>query len=279
LRFSGLRVERPGYEQRERCGCPRRSTSLVLGRHYRALPQRLVASPRPFGLDALSGSTSMRGKVTERFVAPTASGSRGFARRLRSGLRRLTEVRCRSRLRGGFGRLLPWGSVPFGVSTWAIVASVCLFDAIRSQRFSRSQRFEPARVSWPCFMPHPPLGFRNGLQSLSRSTSRDASRRPLPSCRSLRFALARRWPTSGRCSGRASVLGCVRLSAQPSRCSLDLHPLRGVPIQSLGRSPPLMCLLRRRWLRPKTLLRATSRHFRVSPTEPGSHSVDWLQPP
>jgi hypothetical protein len=221
----------------------------------------------------------MRSKVTERSVAPTASGSRGFARRLRLGLRRLTEVRRRSRLRGGFGRLLPWGSVPFGVSSRAIVASVCLFDAVRSQRFSRSQRFDPARASWPCFMPLPPLGFGTGLQSLSRSTSRNASRRPLPSCRSLRSALAFQWPTSGRCSGRASVLGCVRLSAQPSRCSLDLCPLRGLPIQSLGRSPPLMCLLRRRWLRPKTLLRATSRHFRVSPTEPGSHSVDRLRPP
>jgi hypothetical protein len=35
LRFSGLRVERPGREQRKRCGVPGRSTSLVLGRHYR----------------------------------------------------------------------------------------------------------------------------------------------------------------------------------------------------------------------------------------------------
>jgi hypothetical protein len=142
--------------------------------------------------------------------------------------------------------------------------SVCLSDTIRSQRFSRSQRFEPARASWLCFTPHPPLGFRDGLQSLSHSTSRCASRRPLPSCRCRLRALARWRSTSGRCSGRASVLGCARLSAQPSRCSHDLLPLRGMPIQSSGRSPPLMCLLPRRWLRPKTSLRAASRHFRVS---------------
>jgi hypothetical protein len=45
LRSSGLRVERPGLLQRKRCGLPDRSTSPVLGRHYRVYPQRLVVCP------------------------------------------------------------------------------------------------------------------------------------------------------------------------------------------------------------------------------------------
>jgi hypothetical protein len=60
----------------------------------------------------------------------------------------------------GIRRRLPWGSVPFGVSTRAIVVPVCLSDTVRSQGFSPSQRFEPARASWLCFAPHPPIGFR-----------------------------------------------------------------------------------------------------------------------
>jgi hypothetical protein len=44
-------------------------------------------------------------------------------------------------------------------AAWAIVAPVCLTDTVRSQGFSPSQRFDPARASWLCFAPHPPLGF------------------------------------------------------------------------------------------------------------------------
>ena len=61
----------------------------------------------------------------------------------------------------GTRRHLPWGSDPFGVFAWAIVAPVYLTGTIRSQGFSPSQRFEPARAPWLCFTPHPPLGFRS----------------------------------------------------------------------------------------------------------------------
>jgi len=37
---------------------------------------------------------------------------------------------------------------------------VCLSGTIRSRSFSPPQRFEPARASWLCFAPHPPIGFR-----------------------------------------------------------------------------------------------------------------------
>jgi hypothetical protein len=44
-------------------------------------------------------------------------------------------------------------------SVQVIVMPACLTDTIRSHSFSLSQRFEPTRTSWPCFMPHPPIGF------------------------------------------------------------------------------------------------------------------------
>jgi hypothetical protein len=43
--------------------------------------------------------------------------------------------------------------------TQAIVVLVCLTNTIRSQGFSPSQRLNPARASWLCFTPHPPIGF------------------------------------------------------------------------------------------------------------------------
>jgi hypothetical protein len=96
-----------------------------------------------------------------------------------------TEVVRRRKTRSvGIRRLLPWGSFPFGVCVWAIVVPVCLTDTVRSRGFSPSQRLDPAQTSWLCFTPHPPLGFRTGLQSFSHSASRDVSRRPLLSCRS-----------------------------------------------------------------------------------------------
>jgi hypothetical protein len=72
--------------------------------------------------------------------------------------------RCRARS-VGIRRQLPWGSGPSGVSTWAIVVLVCLSSTIRSQVFSPSQRFDPARALWLCFAPHPPLGFASAFRA------------------------------------------------------------------------------------------------------------------
>lgn len=38
---------------------------------------------------------------------------------------------------------------------------VYLANAIRSQSFALSQRFDPTRTVWPYFMPLPPIGFRS----------------------------------------------------------------------------------------------------------------------
>jgi hypothetical protein len=54
------------------------------------------------------------------------------------------------------------------------------------------------------------------------------------------------------------------LGTGTSRCSHDLSPLRGMPSQSLGSRPPLMCLLRPEPRHPKTLRLVVLRHFRVS---------------
>ena len=120
---------------------------------------------------------------------------------------RLTEVGRWCKTRSGDSTTPPMGFGPLRRLNPGDLASVCLSDTIRSQSFSLSQRFDLTRASWPCFVPHPPLGFAHGLQSFSRSASRTASRRPLPSCRYTGGALALLGPTSGRCSDRASVLG------------------------------------------------------------------------
>lgn len=54
-------------------------------------------------------------------------------------------------------------------SAWVIYVPVYLTGTLRSQRFSRSQRFFPTRALWLCFTPHPPLGFRSSELSSIRS--------------------------------------------------------------------------------------------------------------
>ena len=76
---------------------------------------------------------------------------------------------------------------PSAFRAQAITVLVCLTGTVRSQGFSPSQRFDPAWTAWLCFAPLPPMGFGNGLQSFSHSASRNASRRPLLSCRSSWF--------------------------------------------------------------------------------------------
>jgi len=71
-----------------------------------------------------------------------------------------TEVRAQQSGWGETRRHLPWGSAPFGVSGLGDRSVlVYLTSTIRSQGFSPSQRFDPARAAWFCFAPHPPLGF------------------------------------------------------------------------------------------------------------------------
>jgi len=53
---------------------------------------------------------------------------------------------------------------------------------VPSQRFSRSQGFDPPGTYWPCFMPVPPLGFPLPFRADFHSQSGEPSRTPLPSC-------------------------------------------------------------------------------------------------
>jgi hypothetical protein len=101
------------------------------------------------------------------------------------------------------------------------------------------------------FIPSTPRGFvsrhfrpqASGLQSFSRATSRNASRRPLLSCRSrVVISLDRSRSsdfaaTSEPCSNRTVDTRRGVISASPSRCSLDLSPLRGLPIPVTGPKP------------------------------------------
>jgi hypothetical protein len=83
----------------------------------------------------------------------------------------LPRQRFAARHAAGNRRRLPWSSAPLGeISSGGRDTSVCLTDAIRSQGFSPSQRFDPAWAWWLCFAPHPPTGFRpSELFPLSQS--------------------------------------------------------------------------------------------------------------
>jgi hypothetical protein len=117
---------------------------------------------------------------------------------------------------------------------------------------------------------------RPGLVALFRATSthrisafRAFSSRPavtpLDALCSLAVSAGVNLPTTTeRCSDREFVLGRPRLSGNSSRCSLDLFPLRGEPIQSLGFRPPLLRLLCLEPPHLSVLCLMASRRFRVS---------------
>jgi len=176
----------------------------------------------------------------------------------------------------GVARVAPSSTVaPVGESSDATV---------RSPK-TRAELARAAPSANPNISPSP--AHRSELESRERlEPPRGHTRRRAQRCfricvRPFGASSDRREPaTSERCSDRESVLDRDPLGPRPSRCSLDLSPLRGFPIRSLGFRPPLMCLLGLEPLRPETRRLMASRHFRVSiRTGPGSHSEDRLQPP
>jgi len=99
-----------------------------------------------------------------RRIGVTGTGSRVGVRRIHRGvaLRVLVAVHpvetgeTHGRLNGASR-----GFVSFrrNQHEWSVYALVCLANARRSRGFSPPQRFFPTRALWPCFMPHPPIGF------------------------------------------------------------------------------------------------------------------------
>lgn len=83
---------------------------------------------------------------------------RGFASRARD----TTEVGsgCAEDTQREFDDTFP-GVRPLSAKSARAIVSVsdCLPDTVRPQGFSPSRRFDPARASWVCFTPHPPIGF------------------------------------------------------------------------------------------------------------------------
>jgi len=125
-----------------------------------------------------------------------------------------TRVRGRAGLewRRGWQRDLPWGSVPFdGLSTGGRSVSACLTDTFRSQSFSLSQRFDPARTSWLCFAPHPSRGFRSSeLFPLSQ---------PIPLARFCALLPSGQRFLLGNPRGKAPVSSRSRTANPPVGCS------------------------------------------------------------
>jgi hypothetical protein len=130
--------------------------SLTLGRHFRVSPQQLAD-------EFLSDSARVRARgsalETGRYRDLRPGGIQETSWSPPWGQ---TEVRAQQRGVGGTRRHLPWGSAPFGGKNQGDrTVLVCLPNTFRSQGFSPSQRFHPARAVWLCFTPLPPIGFRS----------------------------------------------------------------------------------------------------------------------
>lgn len=117
----------------------RHDSQLRFGRHL-----GVVVCPPGYSLRRLVSGFPLSPRLWARCASPASHRSDCWARRAT----------------GQKTAFSPGVRVPFGVQTRAIVELVCLTSSLRSQGFTPSQRFDPARALWPCFMPHPPLGFR-----------------------------------------------------------------------------------------------------------------------
>jgi hypothetical protein len=78
-------------------------------------------------------------------------------------------------------RVDPGTSLRFGCLSTKSTRAIDGRAVLRSQGFSPSQRFSPTRASWPCFMPHPPIGFRPSELLPARQPWHLST--PVPSCR------------------------------------------------------------------------------------------------
>jgi hypothetical protein len=148
---------------------------------------------------------------------------------------------------------LSWDCAPFGVSlflaaaphgpaaspgVWSPLAPsvreihssrVCLIRFVPPSGFLNLLTAYPSPYFATLFHAADTLGF--SLQSFPLSRSRDASRRPLPSCRSTAATSLpkkggpRRLPPSGLCSPRESVASGLLLHSPDARCSPGIPPL------------------------------------------------------
>jgi hypothetical protein len=167
------------------------------------------------------------------------------------------------------------GSVPFGVSSSG----------------DRHAGLPLRRLPLSGFLTLSAVSSRPGLVALFRATSalRVSAFRAFPArpavtpsgvlCSPAVGSLARP-STSEPCSDRASVPDRTRLGERPGRCSPDLCPLRGPPARPLGSRPPLVCLLRPRFVSPEEDASPGLAALQgLDPAEPGSRSRDRLRPP
>ena len=145
--------------------------------------------------------------------------------------------------RGRRQQHLPWGSLPLDeISVGDRCMPACLPGTIRSQGFSPSQRVHPTDASWPCFMPHPSTGFTvfRAFPTRQAVTPLDVRCSPVVPCSGASPVHATSEPSSGRASDTLSAV----INRKKGRCSLDLPPLRGLPIPDAGPkpSPPMLGL-------------------------------------
>jgi len=113
--------------------------------------------------------------------------------------------------------------------------TVCLTVTLRSQRFSRSQRFDPARTSQLCFMLQPPMGFpASSAFPACPAVAPFSARCPRAVAPATNVALTR---LRGFAPDRRPFPTAKLLHPPPGRYAPDLSPLRGMQAADSGRSP------------------------------------------
>jgi len=211
-----------------------------------------LAAPRPSSRGVGLGFRARRGFGSAVLVSRSLSGlgvgypaSEVFPKTPRCRSDRICGLRSRtvtvsfrvSGLTSGLGGLglaeavlatqgaSPGVSFPFSVSQAREPAlpGFASPGTFRSRGFAPPQRLTSPSPSWVCFTPVPLLGFP--LQGLPFRESRNASRRPLPSCRFTAHPLQKAPPppcpgrevTSGSASGVCSLPESVRIGSGVSR--------------------------------------------------------------
>jgi hypothetical protein len=152
--------------------------------------------------------------------------SRVHPQRLASGIRLAANL-----------QRLPWGSVPFNdISSGDRCTTVYLPVAIRSQRFPRSQRFDPARTLQPMFHAAAVPGIRVSSVFPARSAATPYSVRcplAIAPATNVAFTWLRGFAPSWR-----PFLSAKFLHPRSGRYAPDLFPLRGLQTGTVSRSSP-----------------------------------------
>jgi hypothetical protein len=272
-------------------------TSRRSGMHRRPVLQTHEAhgdttrprSPKRSGHGARPSQPLARRKFRSRLISATNASVRTSGQKdapidehdARPAIRRRRELRAGPPV--GVERHLPWGSVPFdGINIGDRYAPDCLPDAFRSQRFSRSQRFDPTDALWLCFTPHPSLGFRPSELFPRRQPSclstRDALLSFLHAVTPTEIDVTEQWRLQSVAPTTHSTPVPACLALEQAAALLTFHPSEACRSRPLATGLPSRASPARRATYEYTHASARLR-LRVCRPGTGSSSRKPLQPP